>query len=1016
MNRNLGKMSTDMQKTIGIKNKLFWAFNGEMEDNEIRRQISDFKAKGFGGFFMHARGGLCVPYMSEQWFHVVEVAVDEAKVQGLEAWLYDEDGWPSGFGGGKVNGLGEEYQQKELSFSSDVSHILMRYRKQERVAPPRAEERYACFADGGYAPCGKHEQSDLICGYKVNPYYVDVFSSAVTDAFIRCTHEKYKERIGKEFGHTVKGIFTDEPQYCVMPYSAALFNFFMEEYGYDPLPWLYLLHEESMAGKVFRTDYYGAVCKLFERNYVLKISDWCRRNNLLFTGHFPEEDGVSTQFLKGGDTMLNYVNMDYPGIDFLGRRLTSPVLLKQIASVKNQLGKSHTLSETFGCAGWNTALWQYKRLWGYQNVLGVDTACLHLAAYTTRGVRKRDYPAFFSYQSSWWTHVSALNEYMQMLNEFAQHGKSVNDVLLLSPVTDAYGEGRHSAKAGEISTQFRLLVESLLDLQIPFDIADENYLASVMHEVKNGAVEVGEMRYRVLIVPYMNNVCAETKHLIEQAEQSGVRVVFATKKPMLCAGVLAHWSNEWQKYPRGAVVQNRSALWGKYFSYIHYQRRAFVTNNGCIKSGLMLRVQAEENKCYVAVYNTNSHTSIDGTLCIAGEGSIYAVNTEAKENVTLSSDNEYTYAKITVAPGETSLFVWEGGEVSISPSYEVQRATWLMPDCAALCDDNAFTLDYAALSIDGAPYEQEQYVVHLQDEVLRLAQDSEVPRHIAVRYTFTVRALPKKIHLCCEFATADEAECNGKALHFGNEFYIDKAILRTDITPLVHIGNNEIVLRYTVQPSKCDFDLGKVFETEKNRFSYDAEIECVYLVGDFDVQAQGTISNSLTFYRVQKCGFVLTAPQEKDFSCELTRQGLWFYRGNVRSEFTYMYEHGRIYLRISEAAGVLTEVRVNGKFAGCLSGEQTLEITRLLCKGKNKLQTVLFGSNRNLLGPHHHYKGEQNFVGVNTFRGVRGYEDEVVTVDAPENTFVSSYAFVPLCTGKLYIIEKDIYKKQVKGR
>lgn len=78
----------------------FWSWNARLEPDELRRQIRVFKDMGFGGFFMHARVGLDTPYLGPEWFSCVRVCVDEAKRLGMNAWLYDEDRWPSGFAGG----------------------------------------------------------------------------------------------------------------------------------------------------------------------------------------------------------------------------------------------------------------------------------------------------------------------------------------------------------------------------------------------------------------------------------------------------------------------------------------------------------------------------------------------------------------------------------------------------------------------------------------------------------------------------------------------------------------------------------------------------------------------------------------------------------------------------------------------------------------------------------------------------------------------------------------------------
>jgi len=81
----------------------FWSWNDRLADDELRRQVRQFKAAGYGGFFMHSRVGLETEYLSDEWFRKIDVCVAEARGAGLHAWLYDEDKWPSGFAGGWVN-------------------------------------------------------------------------------------------------------------------------------------------------------------------------------------------------------------------------------------------------------------------------------------------------------------------------------------------------------------------------------------------------------------------------------------------------------------------------------------------------------------------------------------------------------------------------------------------------------------------------------------------------------------------------------------------------------------------------------------------------------------------------------------------------------------------------------------------------------------------------------------------------------------------------------------------------
>ncbi len=101
-----------------FRSKPFWAWNGGYcNEQEIVRQVKIFKQMGFGGFFMHSRTGLQTEYLGDAWFRMVNAAAKEAGKQGIQAWLYDEDRWPSGFAGGLVTEK-PEYRMKFLSMHS----------------------------------------------------------------------------------------------------------------------------------------------------------------------------------------------------------------------------------------------------------------------------------------------------------------------------------------------------------------------------------------------------------------------------------------------------------------------------------------------------------------------------------------------------------------------------------------------------------------------------------------------------------------------------------------------------------------------------------------------------------------------------------------------------------------------------------------------------------------------------------------------------------------------------------
>ena len=99
--------------TAKYRGKPFWSWNGELRGEESVRQAHVMKEMGLGGYFMHSRTGLITEYLGDEWFDLINQVADAAEADGMEAWLYDEDRWPSGSAGGKVT-TDPQYRMKSL--------------------------------------------------------------------------------------------------------------------------------------------------------------------------------------------------------------------------------------------------------------------------------------------------------------------------------------------------------------------------------------------------------------------------------------------------------------------------------------------------------------------------------------------------------------------------------------------------------------------------------------------------------------------------------------------------------------------------------------------------------------------------------------------------------------------------------------------------------------------------------------------------------------------------------------
>ncbi|MCX7935058.1 MAG: hypothetical protein N3A66_07340, partial [Planctomycetota bacterium] len=420
----------------------FWAWNGRLEPDELRRQIRLMHRMGLGGFFMHSRVGLATPYLAPEWFDCVNACIDEAKKLGMKAWLYDEDRWPSGAAGGLVT-RNPKYRMRSLRLEVVDNPKSLRWQK-ETLAVFAAEVKGVTAKNA--RRLRKGEKATLAAGEKLLHFYVklhepsrwyngytylDTLNHAAVREFIRVTHEAYRKRCGKYFGTVVPGIFTDEPNHGHklghdpdlakphdLPWTDSLPRVFKQRYGYDllaHLPALFFdLDGQEMSQP--RYHYHDCVTFLYVDAFCRQIGEWCAKNKLLFTGHQLEEDPLSSQTNMVGSCLRTYEYMQAPGMDLLTEHWRIFNTANQVSSAARQFGAKWRLTETYGCTGWDFPFLGHKALGDWQVALGINLRCQHLAWYTMAGEAKRDYPAAIFYQSPWWELYPKVEDYFARLH------------------------------------------------------------------------------------------------------------------------------------------------------------------------------------------------------------------------------------------------------------------------------------------------------------------------------------------------------------------------------------------------------------------------------------------------------------------------------------------------------------------------------------------------------------------------------------------------------------------------
>lgn len=892
----------------------FWSWNERLNVEESRRQVAEMEKVGIGGFFMHARGGLQTEYMGDEWFDNVGACIDEAGERGMHAWAYDENGWPSGFGGGVVNGKGLKYQQKYL-----------RVRKfAPELEDPRGENVITCYEHYCFY-------------YDVNPFYVDTLDGEVIADFIHEIYDPYYEKYGDRFD----GFFTDEPQISRdgYPWSFILPAAYEEAYGESIFPHLIELFVARGDYKTTRMRYWKLVTELFSRNFMKQIHDWCTAHNLKFTGHMVLEETLLSQLTTNGACMPHYEYFDIPGMDWLGRPMVRCLTMMQVASAAAQTGKRQILSETFALCGHNVGHDELKRNYEWMMVRGINLMCQHLEGYSLRGIRKRDYPPAMYEQQPWWADYKAFNDAMSRVGYLLAEGEVQVDTLLIHPETSAWICFDNDRNEGleDLHQQLLSILDTLEAKHIAYHLGDE-ILMERHGRVEGKELVIGNMRYSKVIIPPHIAFFENTERLLNEFRAAGGLVVTA------------------EELAANDVIDNPA---------VTYTKRVFP------EEGMTMHYFVNSTEAVQPAAFTCTGRVLDMTT-----GDL------------LPFDGTYTF------PKWGSLVVIEDGTPNAAPASSAATAIDLGGEWQVIgATDNALTLDTCTYWFDGKLEEEDGYILNVASRAMELG------RPVDIRQQFRVKAdyVPETLYLACETPEIFTITVNGQSVDTSRDcgYFRDRSFRKLDISGLFREGENVIETHvHFAQSDRVYENMAKsrLFESEKNKLTFDMEIEAMYLVGNFGVRGVGNfeeIPNRAAFFAGS---FVMTSPAVTVTLDHLERQGYLFFAGELTVQKTWTLAAGDTARTLAfDKAGInAVRVDVNGHRVGTvLWPPYHLDLSPYLSDGDNSIELTLVNNLRNLMGPHHHPAGELLAVCPHSF-----YKDPCIWNGYIAAPFTEQYCFV----------------------
>lgn len=979
----------------------FWAWNTKLEKAELLRQIDIFKEMGIGGFHIHCRSGLETEYLGEEYMELVGACNEKAKREEMLCYLYDEDRWPSGFGGGLVT-KDRKYRARYLSFGpADVNeNDSIPTNSEDNAGGKRNDGRavIAWFAvvlrDGFLQEYKRLQASETVpVGTEVweatlviaedNPWfnnqaYVNTLDKKAIEIFIEVTHEKYYGKFGDDFGTAIPSIFTDEPQFThkqtlkfstdraniALPFTDDFEETYKSVYGESIIDHLPELVWELPDGKISaaRYKYHDHVAERFSSAFADTVGNWCKAHNIKLTGHMMEEPTLQSQTAALGEAMRSYRSFDMPGIDMLcdWREYTTA---KQAQSAAHQYGRTGVLSELYGVTNWDFDFRNHKLQGDWQAALGVTLRVHHLTWVSMNGEAKRDYPASIGYQSPWYKEYGYIEDHFARLNSALTRGKAEVRVGVIHPVESYwlyYGPNDKTAgRKKELDDNFHAITNWLLFGLVDFDFIAESLLPSQAPKASDGILAVGEMEYETIIVPNCITLRSTTLQQLKAFKKAGGKLVFAGETPTLLD---ARPSLEVRDFVKECECIQFN--YNKIHSAISGSRDVDIINeNGQRPDRYIYQLRKDGKYRWLFICNAkpveNPDIPREDKLRIFVRGvwkpTLYDTLTGEIHALSAEYDNGKTVISRSLYGHDSLLLLLEEGrarESEKSYEYNVKKITELsQPVSFSLSEPNSLVLDCAEYSFDGREWNS-------RDEVLRI--DNRFRELLGYPLRMEAWAQPWSVE-----RQEEEKHILGLRYTFESEVEVGDCYLA-----LENISGTEIIVNgEAVKKETEGYFVDKCIQKVKlpaikkgtNRiilyidFNSMTNVEWCYLLGSFGVSVAGSAAK------------LIDMPESINFG-DYGSQGFPFYTGNIIYHNIINVDSGKYKLDFSSYRSTVMKVFVDGKERGIVAfAPYTVDLGELEM-GEHSIDILCCGNRYNAFGALHNSDSSEKWHGPNSWR------------------------------------------------
>jgi len=600
--------------TALLKNKapnhilpFFWQ-HGEDEET-LRHYMEIIQNSNIGAVCVESRPhpDFCGP----KWWEDMDIILEEARARNMKVWILDDSHFPTGYANGAIKeapinlrrqsvtykALGEakggevveltkdQYQDPKPHEKSMIETYVLRDELQtfndDRLLGVIAVKNQGSSANDilhlpetngkitWTPPSGNWKLYAIHLTRNRGPHrdYINMLSWESCNRLIQAVYEPHYARYKADFGKTIAGFFSDEPElgnghlYQMgknlfevddQPWSEEIEAALMAKWGKNWVNYLPLIWENDfdpgLKAKI-RYDYMDAVTRTVEKDFSYQLGDWCRARGVEYIGHIIEDNN---QHSRNGSSLGHFFRgmsgQDMAGIDNIGGQvlpqgevldmrgpLGSPrdgiffhYMLGKLASTAaaiEPLKKGRAMCENFGNYGWEGGVYLMKYLADHFMVRGVNRYVPH--AFTPKAFPDPDCPPHFYAHghNPQYRHFGYLMSYMNRVCELISDGRHIAPAAILY-----HGEADWTGGKCMFSQEPAM---KLADRQIDYDIIPPDIFAEDKYNTVLGeTLKVNTQEYKVLIVPETSFISAEVAQAIAKLLAEAFPVVFINSLPI----------------------------------------------------------------------------------------------------------------------------------------------------------------------------------------------------------------------------------------------------------------------------------------------------------------------------------------------------------------------------------------------------------------------------------------------------------------------------------------------------